>query len=117
MTQEELLEHVSGRIAERPAMPKEICIVDTLPLTPMGKIFKPAIRWEQTQHVLLETLAPITENGLAVSVDVCENRRYGMSARISLAISDSDRTDKAAIEREVCKLAGQFNVKFESEWV
>ncbi len=46
ITEEELLKFAKSNIGERAAIPKEIIIVDQIPLTPVGKVFKPALRWD-----------------------------------------------------------------------
>ncbi|MEM8988087.1 MAG: acyl-CoA synthetase [Pseudomonadota bacterium] len=43
-TAESLLEYASTRVRERAAVPKEIFLVDQIPLTGVGKVFKPALR-------------------------------------------------------------------------
>jgi len=40
----DLLQFVTPLIPERPAVPKSVTICDALPLTPIGKIFKPSLR-------------------------------------------------------------------------
>lgn len=46
-TETELDTFIRGMIGERAAIPKRIHIVDTMPLTAVGKIFKPELkRWE-----------------------------------------------------------------------
>jgi fatty-acyl-CoA synthase len=39
-----LLREVAPQVYERPAVPKRVVIVDALPLTAIGKVFKPALR-------------------------------------------------------------------------
>lgn len=41
---EELLSHCRQRIDERAAQPKALCILPEIPLTPVGKVYKPALR-------------------------------------------------------------------------
>ncbi len=43
-TQDELLAFVSERVDEPPARPKRVSILDTMPLTNVGKIYKPDLR-------------------------------------------------------------------------
>jgi fatty-acyl-CoA synthase len=43
-TAAELLAFARENVSERPAAPAEIIILDAMPLTPLGKIFKPALR-------------------------------------------------------------------------
>ena len=44
MTPEELMGFVSEKISERAAMPKYIEILDEMPKTAVGKVFKPDLR-------------------------------------------------------------------------
>jgi len=53
----ELSEFVQRYIPERPAYPKTIHILDALPMTAIGKLFKPAMRTLAAQAVLQERLA------------------------------------------------------------
>jgi fatty-acyl-CoA synthase len=43
-TEDELLAFVCERVDEPPARPKRVTILDTLPLTNVGKIYKPDLR-------------------------------------------------------------------------
>lgn len=52
VTVEELVEHARQTIDERPAWPKIIEIVDEIPLTSVGKIFKPSLRCEAAKLVV-----------------------------------------------------------------
>ena len=65
----ELAAFAQRYIPERPAYPKTIYILDALPMTAIGKLFKPAMRVIAAQAVLQERLA---RHGLAgeVAVDV-----------------------------------------------
>jgi fatty-acyl-CoA synthase len=53
---EELLEFVTDRIPERAAIPKGIRIIREMPLTAVGKIFKPKLREFATKDGYLEAL-------------------------------------------------------------
>ncbi len=52
-----LLQFACERIAERPAYPKRIQIVDSIPLTAIGKVYKPALRVRAIESALRERLA------------------------------------------------------------
>lgn len=51
-TEAELLAFVMQRVDEAPARPKSVTILDTMPLTNVGKIFKPELRQLATQAVV-----------------------------------------------------------------
>lgn len=48
-TTTELLEHCQTHISERAAIPKHIQILDSIPVTAVGKVFKPALRNKATE--------------------------------------------------------------------
>lgn len=54
---EELLAFAVARIDERAACPKRIAVLPSLPLTAIGKVYKPALRAMALQHVIEERLA------------------------------------------------------------
>ena len=54
VTGEDLLNYAAPLIPERPAIPKSITIIDTMPMTPIGKIFKPALRVLATRAVIAQ---------------------------------------------------------------
>ncbi|HEX5373985.1 MAG TPA: acyl-CoA synthetase, partial [Aquabacterium sp.] len=51
-TETELMEHAQAHVAERAAWPKHIHVVDTLPTTAIGKIFKPALTLQELASVV-----------------------------------------------------------------
>ncbi len=103
---DQLMKFVSERIAERPALPKEIMILPEMPLTAVGKIYKPELRWHATKNVLTEALKDLGRPGVEVSIDVGEDRSRGILATITL--SGAIEEDWAEIEREVENLVGKF---------
>jgi len=55
-TESELHEHAQQTIGERPAWPKQFHIVDAIPMTSVGKIFKPALRCEAAARLVGDVL-------------------------------------------------------------
>jgi fatty-acyl-CoA synthase len=55
-TPEELRAWASDRVPERAAAPKTVTVLATLPVTPVGKPFKPALRAEATRDAIAEAL-------------------------------------------------------------
>lgn len=54
-----LLSEVAPRVYERPAVPKRVVVLDALPTTAVGKIYKPALRVKATQMKLREVLSAV----------------------------------------------------------
>ena len=81
MTKDELLSFACERIPERAAYPKHLEILDELPKTAVGKVFKPDLRRRAIRRVYDAALA---EGGSDARVaDVVEDKRRGLVARIA----------------------------------
>ena len=70
-----LRRHLEAQIHERPALPKSILAIDALPVTAVGKIFKPALR----------------ERAIAEKVRLEARRICGPQARIAVDFAQDDR--------------------------
>ena len=82
VTEEEISAWVGERIGERAAVPKAIHIIDEIPLTAIGKIFKPALRWDATRRIYEEELAALGDLAESVNVLVAEDPVHGTVARV-----------------------------------
>jgi acyl-CoA synthetase (AMP-forming)/AMP-acid ligase II len=49
----------AANVAEQAAIPKTVTVLDTIPVTPVGKPFKPALRAEATREAVAEALRQI----------------------------------------------------------
>ncbi len=86
---EEIQAFVRARIGERAANPVNIFIIDALPLTGVGKIFKPALRQDAIRRVYEEITAPLAAAaGRGVTVTVAADPVHGTLATIGLAGSE-----------------------------
>ncbi|MDH1622160.1 acyl-CoA synthetase [Pseudomonas chengduensis] len=81
----ELLEHAAAHIPERAAVPKDAWIIDAIPLTAVGKTFKPALRFDAIARVYQ---AAINELHPAVRVEVLSDDKAGQLAHIHLPNQD-----------------------------
>ena len=55
----ELLDFASARVDEGPARPKQVHLIETMPMTNVGKIYKPALRAQAAGHVVRALIAPL----------------------------------------------------------
>ncbi|MDV7270463.1 acyl-CoA synthetase [Thioclava sp. A2] len=81
VTVEELLKHAKRHTHERAAVPKHLGIMDELPKTAVGKIFKPELRKQAIKRVLDEALAG-ADIPAHVSA-VVEDKKRGLVAQIA----------------------------------
>jgi len=84
LTEEQILEHAKREIGERAAIPKAIYILDQLPLTPVGKIFKPALRWDSVKRVYQAELAVLGDRVHSIEVSVTEDKVHGTMVTITM---------------------------------
>ena len=77
-----LLEAVAPQVYERPAVPKRVVVLDALPLTAIGKVYKPALRLRATELKLKELLG--RAGGVGVDV-TAEEKGPGIFAHVRVA--------------------------------
>lgn len=103
ITGEELRAYAKEHIHERAAWPKHLEILDELPKTAVGKVFKPALRKSAITRVFNKVLA---ESGVAAEVvAVTESKKRGLVAQVAR---------KGEVSREdVVKALGAFTVPWD----
>ena len=79
----ELLDFVRQRTPERAAVPVRLTFIDTMPLTGVGKIFKPTLRLDAAQRMVTDMLTDLVPTpALSVSVDSHEVRGHLITVRL-----------------------------------
>jgi len=75
-TEGELLEFAAKNISERAAIPKNIFIINEIPTTAIGKIFKPDLRCDVTKRTISNALNDTLLNNMIrnIKVENCKNR-------------------------------------------
>jgi fatty-acyl-CoA synthase len=102
VTPEELVEYCKVHVHERAARPKHITIMDELPKTAVGKIFKPDLRKQAITRVFNQALEERELHARVVSV--VDDKKRGLVAQL-----DQNGTDESA----VAKLLGEFTNSWE----
>ncbi|HEY0662901.1 MAG TPA: AMP-binding protein [Lysobacter sp.] len=93
---EELLRLAAERIHEPPAIPKEIIVVDRIPLTAVGKPIKAELREDAARRVFAAVLAPLAER---CSIHVFTNKSGAVELRVRVFGEDPDATRAAVAQR------------------
>ncbi len=109
-TPESLLAGAASRIPERAALPKRVTIVDSVPMTAIGKIYKPALRLEAARTKLAEMLGDI--EGLDVRVEG-EDRGGALLMRIRLSPSGRRVQSEPEITRRLAPIAVSYELLWE----
>jgi len=106
VSEAELLDFARAEIAERAAVPKAVRILPALPLTGVGKIFKPELKQRETADALAEALA---EAGApADAIEVVNHPQRGLCVTARLARSSAEAPAREAL--------GRYPFPFELTW-
>jgi fatty-acyl-CoA synthase len=81
----ELLAFVRERTPEQAAVPVRIYFTDAIPLTAVGKVFKPALRLDATQRAVGRLLDGLAPPGADIRVEVGQHAEHGnlITVRVS----------------------------------
>jgi fatty-acyl-CoA synthase len=128
-TNAELHEYLRSKTPERAAVPVAVIFVDAIPLTGVGKVFKPQLRWDATKKVFDETLAPLLSQGMQCDVHVGADGTHGTLATVkvtaasarpsssnSATSSSLEAATREAAEQQVHKLLSPFVVRHQIVW-
>lgn len=97
-TEQELMDFARREISERAALPKHIRIVGQIPLTPVGKIFKPDLKQREVADALG---AALREAGItAAALSVKDDKARGTTVVVTLQEEES--------EPAAARVLGQF---------
>jgi acyl-CoA synthetase (AMP-forming)/AMP-acid ligase II len=100
--QGELLVHAAGQIAERAAIPKDVIVVDSMPLTAVGKVFKPVLRQDVMAGVCRAELSKASDLKAPWQVEVEEDPKHGAKAVITITRSpEMDEMETRALITEL----------------
>jgi fatty-acyl-CoA synthase len=107
----ELEAWVRERTPERAAVPVQIIPINPMPLTGVGKVFKPQLRWDAARRVLSGVLTPLLERGIDCKVDVGPHGSHGSIATVTLVHIPEDKRE--AVTDEVHALLAPYVMRHE----
>ena len=87
-TPDELKAFAEPLIAERPAWPKQVIVIDAIPMTSVGKIFKPQLRTDAVQRLVEQVVADAVGSDSA-RIDVAAGGKRGIDVTVTLAAAQS----------------------------
>jgi fatty-acyl-CoA synthase len=111
VSEADIVQWAGAHIGERAAVPKEIYIIDHIPLTAVGKIFKPALRWDAIQRTYAKELTALGPLVLSVAITVNEDKVHGTIAAVG--IQPAAGADPEQIKKRVAELLARFTVHYE----
>ena len=105
-TPDELREFCRKEIPERAAVPVQVVPIPIMPLTGVGKIFKPALRLDAAQRAFEAALTPLNADGMSIDVIVRNDPTHGTLAVVRVSGLAKD----VAIKR-CAELLGGFQIR------
>ena len=93
----ELIAYLREHTPERAAVPVALHFVDPMPLTAVGKIFKPALRLDAMRRVAAQLLDGLTADGAALGVQVAADAKLGHVIRVSLGGAQGAERERLAV--------------------
>ena len=110
----ELEDWVRERTPERAAVPVQIVLIDPMPLTGVGKVFKPQLRWDAAQRVFTQSLSPLIEQGIRYEVSVGAHDTHGSLATVT--IQGVPIGSREAVAQQVHEKLDPFVIRHEIHW-
>lgn len=111
LTEDQVLDHLKNEIGERAAIPKSVYILNEMPLTSVGKIFKPELCRDAARRVYsseLETLGDIVDS---VDVQVKPDKVHGSLATIAIKPASGIKPD--SVSERVGDLLARYTIKYD----
>ncbi len=108
-TSEELREFCRKEIPERAAVPVQVVPIPVMPVTGVGKIFKPALRLDAAQRAFDAALAPLRAEGVTAMVSVGSDATHGTLATVRVTAAGGATKD--AIAKRCTELLGGFQIR------
>jgi fatty-acyl-CoA synthase len=115
ITEAELIERAAPRISERAAIPKEVFVMDKLPLSAVGKPLKVELKQDAAERTFRAALGklPALSNADAVGVTVAPHPVHG--PLVTLTLSNPADAASPALKGQIQALMEQYAFVYEVE--
>ncbi len=113
VTPEDILAWARANIGERAAIPKEVIITDQIPLTAVGKVFKPALKWDAIRRVYENELSALGDLVASVTVEVGENKIHGTGATITVKAGNGSPDE---IQEKISELLSRYTTYYKVQF-
>lgn len=109
VTGDELQEFARARVPERASAPVEVVLLELMPTTGVGKIFKPTLRYDAAQRTFARLLEGLKAEGIETAVSVGPHKEFGTLATVTLV----QAADRNAAKARIGELLGGFSIRHE----
>jgi fatty-acyl-CoA synthase len=108
----ELIGYLRERTPERAAVPVSLHVVDPMPLTGVGKVFKPALRWDAARRVTERLLTDLAVPGLTVEAGA--HPVHG--SLLTVSVPGVAPADRAALQARIDERLNPLVMRHEVRW-
>jgi len=115
-TVKELDDYLRANIDEPPARPRWVRILDELPVTGVGKIFKPTLRAIAVEDACKDALAPLADESVEFQLSAENTPTSGMVVSVEIKGVEDDAEQSKLVER-VGELLGSFTLTTRTAFV
>ena len=112
-TPEELQAFARSTIPERAGVPSEVIIRESIPVTAVGKVFKPELRYDVAKRALEATLRRVGDGALSFEVSVGADARHGTLATV---IATPRRAGDQSFESAAREALDRLSIRYEIKW-
>jgi fatty-acyl-CoA synthase len=114
LSTESLLGFMKENVPERAAIPKFVHIIDEMPLTAVGKLFKPELVCQEITHVIKLTLKQDLPEA-KLSINAAPDKKLGIVANIIvLSNMDNEEITRKIIKQSLSDFAINYVVGYDS---
>jgi fatty-acyl-CoA synthase len=110
----ELLRYAAARTPERAAVPVQLYVVGAIPLTAVGKVYKPSLRTDAAERAVHRMLDFVPASGCKADVQVGPHPEHG--TMIHVRLGGADGAAREAITEQVKKKLNPLTLRHEIEW-
>jgi fatty-acyl-CoA synthase len=114
VTEAQLLKYAAARTPERAAVPVQMYALDTMPLTAVGKVFKPALRLDAAERAVRRMLAFVEQSGCKADVKVEPHKEHGTIIRVRLG--GGQDAEREGILAQVKAKLDPLTLRHEVDW-
>lgn len=108
---EELIAFCEESIGERAAIPKDVIILDALPVTGVGKIHKPTLCLMELKSLVDHELDALADKLTAVESEAVADKKYGNVIRVKAIANNSVSAEE--LESEILELLDAYSFRSE----
>jgi fatty-acyl-CoA synthase len=109
----DLIAFVAERIAERAAIPKDIFIVERIPLTDVGKPIKTVLRRDAAER----TFRAVLSEAIGRQLEVVVEPHVTQGTLVTIRVPDSEPTERAILAARLEEVMGRYAFAYVIEWL